>query len=714
MTFSFNKYPARRHLLGSTVLFGAMAAALLPMTVFAQDAAGDTTQLEPIILSNSGAETISEDNDTIVPRRAVSALKTDTPLVETPRSVAVVTREEIEQRGATDMIQATRYSSGISTGGFGYDPRFDQIYIRGVATTIAGDFRDGLRQPVMTYGAFTTEIYTLDRVEVLKGPVSVMYGAASAAGIVNKISKLPLKDAHNEVEFQYGTIGRKQAAFDFGGPIGEGDEMYYRIVGLARDGESNYNIEDDRYLLQPSFTWEPTDDTKLTVYGLAQKSKGESSVWTFKDDGEITRVSDPDYDYQKVRQYQLGYQLEHEFDNGLTFRQNARVSDLDLKARYVDRRTLYAPTLGAPADSWMTSAVTEDVRAYQIDNQLQAKFDTGPISHTILAGLDYTAVNSDFATGSGLSLPGDIGSAPSPALTGFTSNDLRQTGLYAQEQAEIDNWRFVGGLRYDWLHQETRNKVADIGAEKDEGALSGQVGLLYLFDNGVAPYVSYGTSFVPSTQQSATGGVLDPTKGRQIEAGIKYQPEGDNFSLSTAVYRLVETGKPQYAGFSGPVFLYESSGENTFTGFEVEGRAALDNGISLIAAYTYTHGEITENLNDAVVGNIPTTTPRHIASLWVNYAAPEDMAIGGLSIGGGVRATSNSYTSDANTAKNAGAVYFDASLSYDFGVKSPDLKGLSLAVSATNLANREEQICNTDSCYIGQGRTVLGSLKYKW
>ncbi len=713
MTFAFHQFPAHRHLLCSTVLLGTLAAFLVPTKTFAQDAAGEGTQLEAIVLS-SGAQTIGEDNDTIVPRRSVSATKTDTPLVETPRSVSVVTREEMEQRQVTDLIQATRYSSGVTTGGFGYDPRFDQVYIRGIETTISGDFRDGLRQPVMTYGTFPTEIYTLDRVEVLKGPVSVMYGAASAAGIVNKISKLPQPEAHREVELQYGTIGRKQAAFDFGGPVGESDELFYRVVGLVREGESNYDIADDRYLLQPSFTWEPTDSTKITVYGLAQKSEGEASTWTYKDAGEIHRVSDPDYDFQKVRQYQLGYQLEHEFDNGLTFRQNARVSDLDLKARYVDTTTLVPRTPGAPADSWGTAGVTDDIRAYQIDNQLQAKFDTGPVAHTVLVGLDYTGVSSDFADGYDFAYPSEIGSAPTPALTGFTGNDLRQTGVYVQEQAEFEGWRFVGGLRYDWLHQETRDKVAGTGAVKDEGALSGQVGLLYLFDNGIAPYVSYGTSFVPSTERAAGGRVLDPTDGRQIEAGIKYQPEGEQYSLSTAVYRLVETGKPQYAGYAPPLFIYENSGENTFTGFEVEGRTTFDNGISLIAAYTYTRGEITGNLDPTIIGNTPTTTPRHVASLWVNYAAPEETAIGGLSVGAGVRAMSGSFTDDYNTGKNTGVAYLDASLSYDFGAKSPELKGLSLAVSATNLADRKEQVCNGGYCYFSQGRTVLGSLKYKW
>ena len=211
----------------ATALCGLVA--VLPIMAQAQEASEKTTRLEQLTVTGGGsATTIAEDNDTLVPTRNISALKADTPLVETPRSVSVVTRKELDERGAQDMIQATRYTAGVTTGAFGYDPRFDQIYIRGIETTTSSDFRDGLRQPYMNFATFTTEVYTLDRIEVLKGPVSVMYGAASAAGIVNRISKLPLEEAHREVELQYGTIGRAQAAFDFGGPLDEA--MFYRCL----------------------------------------------------------------------------------------------------------------------------------------------------------------------------------------------------------------------------------------------------------------------------------------------------------------------------------------------------------------------------------------------------------------------------------------------------------------------------------------------------
>ena len=706
MTFSLNQLRPHGHLLSSTILAGAMAVAFMPVAALAQDQADGTTQLAPIVVNGASTGTASEDNNTVVPKRSSSALKTDTPLVETPRSVSVVTRKEMEQRAVTDMIQATRYSSGVTTGAFGYDPRFDQIYIRGIETTTAGDFRDGLRQPIMTYGSFATEVYTLDRIEVLKGPVSVMYGAASAAGIVNRISKLPQEEAHHEVELQYGTVGRKQAAFDFGGPIN--DELFYRMVGVAREGEGSYDIADDRYLLQPSFTWKPSDDTTFTVYGLAQKGETGASAWSYLEGDDVFLYTDPDFNSQKVEQYQLGYQLEHEFDNGLTFRQNARVGDVDLTAHYLNRVLVNAD------GTWPTTSVTDDMRTYQIDNQLEGQFDTGSIAHTLLTGLDYTYVTSDFAMGSGSVAAGAPGSSVAiPALTTFSGSDLSQTGIYAQDQMEFGNWRAVGGLRYDWAHQESTDKVAGTTDVKDDGVLSGQVGLLYLFDNGIAPYVSYGTSFVPSTNLSVTGEVLDPTKGRQIEAGVKYQPDGESFSLNAAVYQLVETGKPQYAGYSS-FYYYENSGENTYTGFELEGRNEFDNGISLVAAYTYAHAEITDNIDPTLIGNAPSTAPRHVASLWVNYAVPDDSVLAGLSVGAGIRAMGDSFTSDANTGKNAGAAYFDAALSYDFGAKSPDLKGLSLSISATNLADRREEVCTDGYCYTGQSRTVLGSLKYKW
>ena len=215
----------------------ALATVLaLSGNAFAQDSsantsAGNATRLAPIVVNSNASD--ASDNSTVAAKKSKGATKIETPLVETPRSVSVITKKELEERGAQDIIEAVRYSAGVQTGSYGFDPRFDQVYIRGNDVTTTGDFRDGLRQPYMNYGMFRTDPYSLDRVEVIKGPTSVLYGPGSPGGIVNKISKLPTDETIREVGAVYGTSDRAQTMFDFGGRVNQDDDsMLYRIVEM--------------------------------------------------------------------------------------------------------------------------------------------------------------------------------------------------------------------------------------------------------------------------------------------------------------------------------------------------------------------------------------------------------------------------------------------------------------------------------------------------
>jgi iron complex outermembrane receptor protein len=692
----------------------------------AQDSSGTTstgnaTELAPIVVSGSTSD--ATDNATITAKKSRGATKIDTPLVETPRSVSVVTKKEMEERGAQNIIEAVRYSAGVQTGMNGFDPRFDQMFIRGNNITTTGDFRDGLRQPYMNYGMFRTDPYSLDRVEVIKGPVSVLYGAGSPGGIVNKISKLPTEETIREVGVVYGTSNRAQTMFDFGGPVSQDDDRYlYRIVGLARKGETNFDIDDDRYFIQPSFTWKPDDATTFTVYGSAQADETDANVGALIDaNGKVhkLRASDPDYDYQKTRQQQVGYQFEHEFDNGLTFRQNLRFSHLDLRARYLG---IYSWT-GTVAHRGAT-AVKDAMNVFQVDNQLEAKFDTGPAAHTMLFGLDYTNVNSAFAYGfdstASAAYDFDI-SNPTYGVSGATPEynysrvkaDMRQVGAYALDQIELDKWRFTLGGRQTWVDQSNDTTYVSSGTSTSENvkshAFSVQGGALYLFDNGLAPFASYSTSFDPVTQRSESGSILDPTKGEQYELGVKYQPPGSDIMLSAVAYHLVEKNKPVLVN---PLTLvYRSLGEVTNKGIELEAKATVADGLDVIASYAYNHSEITGGDD---VGNAPSVTPNNIASLWTNYTFQDDSVANGLSVGGGIRYTGKSYTSTANTSKNASSFYLDAALSYDFGAMDKKYKGLTASLDVRNIANRQLTICDSGYCYLGQGRNITASLKYRW
>ncbi|ULR47392.1 TonB-dependent siderophore receptor [Rhizobium sp. K102] len=680
---------------------------------------GDTaTTLEPIVIQGAASDS-KTDRTSVTAKNSAGATKISTPLVETPRSVSVTTEKEIVQRGAQTVIEAVRYTAGVTTGTSGFDPRFDQIYIRGYNATTVGDYRDGLRQPYINYGMFRTDPYQLQRVEVIKGPVSVLYGSGSPGGLVNKISKLPTEEPIREVGITYGTKDRVQGMFDFGGPISEGnDDFLYRIVGVARRGDTNFDIADDRYLFAPSFTWKPDEGTTFTVYGLAQSDEIDANVGAITTvDGRILdlRASDPDYDYQKVKQQQVGYQFEHEFDNGLTFRQNLRYSHLDLEARYLG----VASWTGTVAHRG-TNAIRDEMNVFQVDNQLEAKFDTGPLAHTMLFGLDYTNLQSSFGYGAGAADPAfdfDIAN-PTYGVSGATPDynvlaseaDMRQVGIYVMDQIEVGNWRFNLGGRQTWVNQTRDSTLPTVSSEDvDKNAFSVQAGALYLFDNGIAPFASYATSFDPVTNRSATNTILPPTKGEQFELGVKYQPPGSDILLSAVAYHIVEQNKPRLA--DPLTFAYDSQGEVTGKGIELEARAAIADGLDIIAAYTYNDSEITGGNN---VGNTPAITPTHVASLWANYTFQESNPFNGLSMGAGVRYIGETWTDVANTSKNSASFYVDAALAYDFGAVDKKYEGLTAAFNIRNIGDQRETVCEEGFCYLGQGRNMTGTLKYRW
>ncbi|MBX4994384.1 TonB-dependent siderophore receptor [Rhizobium binae] len=690
-------------------------------SAFAQSATtGDSaTTLEPIIIQGASSDS-KADRTSVAAKNSAGATKISTPLVETPRSISVTTQKEIEQRGAQTVIEAVRYTAGVTTGPNGFDPRFDQIYIRGFNITTVGDFRDSLRQPYINYGMFRTDPYQLQRVEVIKGPVSVLYGAGSPGGLVNKISKLPTEEPIREVGITYGTEDRLQGMFDFGGPISEdNDDFLYRIVGLARRGDTNFDIADDRYFLAPSFTWKPDEGTTFTVYGLAQADETDSNVGAITTlDGTVheLRASDPDYDHQKVKQQQIGYQFEHEFDNGLTFRQNLRYSHLDLRARYLGV-TGWTGTVAHRG----TNAIRDEMNVFQLDNQLEAKFDTGPLAHTMLFGLDYTNLKSSFGYGAGAADPAfdfDIAN-PTYGVSGDTPDysilaskaDMRQVGIYALDQIEAGNWRFNLGGRQTWVNQTRDATLPSISSEEvDKNAFSWQAGALYLFDNGIAPFVSYATSFDPVTNRSTSGKILAPTEGEQYELGVKYQPPGSDILLSAVAYHIVEKNKPVLV--DPLTFAYDSLGEVTGKGIELEARAAVADGWDLIAAYTYNHSEVTGGGENE--GNTPALTPSHVASLWANYTFQETNPLHGLSVGAGVRYVSENWTDTANTSKNPSSFYIDASAAYDFGAVDKKYEGLTAAFAIRNIADERDTVCNEGFCYLGQGRNMTGTLKYRW
>lgn len=671
--------------------------------------------------TSSRAERSYQTVNGYVASQSASASKTDTPLIETPRSVSVIDRKELDDRGVTSIPEAVRYSSGVTTGGFGYDPRFDQIYVRGFSTTTLGDFRDGLKQFPAGFTTFRTEPYQLSSIEVIKGPAAVLYGQSVPGGLIDRRSKLPTENQINEVSVQGGTYGRFQTAFDIGGAANPDKSLLYRLVGVGRAGDTNFDIADERFMLAPSLTWRPTIDTTITVYGIFQKDETDASVAVLNRNGQILnmRGSDPKYDYLRQEQAQVGYKLEHRFDDVFTFRQHTRFGALKAESRYLSGS--FATPTSTIYDRG-TVAVGDEQTSWQTDNNLEANFATGALTHKMLFGVNYDHNVWDFRLGFGPVNPayalntlnpvyGIAGATP--AYTSGSRSVQEQVGIYVQDQMSVGNWRLSVSGRQDWADQTQTNALTGaVTSARNDKAFSYSAGLLYLFDNGIAPYVSYATSFQPNTLMGIDGIVLPPSEGEQIEGGVKYQPRPDVL-LTASVYDLKEKNAAKLAGYVNGVAYYTSVGEIRVRGFELEARARLTEELETVSAYTYSDAEITQSTIATEVGKTPAVTPKHTASSWLNYTARTG-AFDGFGAGFGVRYIDSTWTTNDNLMRNAGYTLFDAALRYDLGKIKPQLVGYQASINANNIADDKVAVCNAGYCYLSQGRTVIGTLRYRW
>lgn len=682
--------------------------------------------------------------DGYVATDSASATKTGTPLIETPQTVNVITSDQMRDQGVTSVSQALRYVPGVVAE---YRPstRYDSMFIRGFGgggnNANYVSFWDGLRIPKgIGYGIPTIDPYFLERVEVIKGPSSVLFGQISPGGFVNLVSKRPTDERFGEVETVFGSHNHFQTNFDFGGALNEQGTVSYRLTGLYRQNESHIDFSDsERIAIAPEFTFRPSSATTLTVQAYYQNDPeggyynglpGLGTLIPYRG-GQIRsdfNPGEPAFDAFEREQFSLAYFLEHHFNDVFTVRQNVRYTHLDSLFRSVSPAG-YTP-VGSSVIARRATHSEESFDAVTIDNQAEARFSTGHVHHTVLAGVDHyyrdgsrLEANAVTAGVPPIDFNNPIYGRPIPDLSTFmrtTDQTIRQTGLYLQDQLKFDNFVFVLGGRYDWSDIETSNIVTD--AKND--AFSWRAGLLYNFANGFAPYVSYSTSFEPTTNLGLGNTSLEPVEGEQFEVGIKYQPRGSNSFVTLSWFDITQSNvlvalAPPNQSFFGQIGEVESKG------FEAEAKLELLPNLNVLAAYAYTDAEITKDRQDAYIGKTPASVPEHMASLWAHYFFAEG-PFAGLGVGAGVRYIGETYANNLNTfagnpAKVDAFTLADASLRYDLSyLNVPEFRGWEVAVNATNLFDKDYVAgclgtadANTQ-CWFGDRRTVLGSLKYKW
>jgi len=691
---------------------------------------------------------------------ATSTTKTSTPIIESPQSISIISREEIDLRASPTIADALSYTAGVQAEAFGIDSRVDEVSVRGFGAggfSSNNNFVDGLRLP--SGGQWTRpgfDPFALQQIEVLKGPSGALYGQTAPGGVVNIVTKRPTDMFQAQFLLQgIGTTDLEnwnfQAAADISGPLA--GALSGRLVALARDGDTQVEgIENRRYYAAPSLTLDLGERTSWTLLGQYQRDEGGATFQFLPALGSLeptnggyidndANLGEPEWNAFDRDQYLLASFFEHGFGDAVTFRNNTRYTRLETLYRVVVLAGNTLTTCPAnipgciPGQTIARRAVQGigESDGIATDNQLEARFSTGAISHTLLAGFDYFHTEwehyRDLVAGSEVLPLLDIfdpmprGAASyaanlSPQI--YTETTSKQAGVYLQDQIAIGDLRVTIGGRQDWAKDDTFNPINGRRFVTESDAFTWRAGGVYLFDNGLAPYVSYAESFQPQVSDptsNLTGEPFEPTTGQQWEAGIRFQ-QGRNIYVTLGGYQITQqnlTTPDPNGTLCGVSTCQVQTGEGRIRGLELEGKASLPWGTAVIATLTRSDGQITESNVFGQVGNELPQVPDWLASLFVNHTI-EQGPLAGFGFGGGVRYTGESFGDTNNALAIPDYTLFDLFVRYDLGDAMPALGGAVFSVNARNIADKRfVATCTaTSACYYGQGRSVTARLDFRW
>ncbi|SFA81026.1 iron complex outermembrane recepter protein [Rhizobium sp. NFR07] len=696
-------------LLGCTAL-----VALAPRFAVGQDAeatSSDTT-LAPIVIQGTGnVLDTSNDSNSIVATQTTIGSGIPTDILVTPASISIITAKEIQDRAAQNLEQILQYTPSVATDIYGTDDRFDYVRIRGFN---AYTYRDGLTigDP---FGGIREEPYAYERVEVLKGANSTIFGVADPGGSINYVSKRPKSERFGEAYVTGGSFSHKEAGFDFGDNITEDDTLSYRLTGKVRDADTEYDYgQDNEKFFMGGLTWRPTDVTSLTITYDHLNKDGSPGAGGHPVNRNLDRelfLGEPDYNYDDTNRNTVSVMFDHDFGNGLSFGSNARYSksNTGFGYAYISGDSDTSDTL-ADRDYYGTRASEE---RFIINGHLKYDFSTDHVDSTSLIGGEYSKTDSRnltyFMDAPEIDWVNPVYSG-APVYAGPSADEhVKQNtkAIYAQQNLTFDDKLTVSlGIRNDWMDVSSVETSSWLGpvvtasTEADLSEFTKRIGVSYKITDEIAPYASYAESVAPPSSGT------NPERGRQYEIGVKYQPEAFPALFTASVFDLTKTDIT--ARNPNPPFTETTKGEVRVRGFELEAKAEITNNISLTAAYSYLDAEITENagVNE---GNQPERVPAHQASAWVSYTVPSQGFLGDMTFGVGGRYMSSYYFDDANTQSSDSSVIFDASFSYKIR------ENTTFQLNATNLFD-EKHVAQGGfgSDYYNPGRAIYATLRQTW
>ncbi|MEM7198626.1 MAG: TonB-dependent siderophore receptor [Planctomycetota bacterium] len=656
--------------------------------------------------------------------RTTTATKTDTPIFETPASIAVVPQSVLKQQLALGLEDVYVNVSGVAESGNTLNAQSEVLpVIRGFESRNL--FRNGMR----VTGVGAVDVVNIESVEVLKGPASILYGAVEPGGIVNYTTKRPQDAARFAVEGQVGSFDHYRAAVDLTGPINENETLLYRVTAAFTDsGSFRDRVGLQRFAVAPSLTWRLGEDTDLFFDLSYARETGEfDSGVPFGADGEPlvsieSFFGDDSYDGRTLDDLFAGIELSHRFDDNFALRSRFQFH----RAAPKNESIRHAGVVGAPGAEMLRLRYQNEEREdleYQLVSDLTAEFDTGPVHHQGLLGLDLRYEDSAFdrfrenlanvpiVDRPSLSFPVPADNDPVPTF----EDTLGWAALYAQDQLSMldeDRLHVLLGARLDYvdLRQVLPNDRDETFAE-----LSFRVGVLFEATDWMAPYASFSEGFQPPNGGvvDRAGDILDPETSQQIEAGLKFETSDQKAQATISVYEIEKEGVPlidnEFLLSTGQIAFFGGV-EQRSRGVEVDVVRQLADGLNVIANYAYADTETSANPGDpAMVGLELGGVPDHVARVWASYDFLPDTTLEGLGFGAGVRYEADRFANFDPDITLDSFVVFDAGLWYD---RAFDHASIRAQLNVQNIADEEYYPRAADQSIVhpGRPRSVLFSL----
>lgn len=716
----------------TTALLGCTALVAAP--AFAQDTETATEatpyRLNPVTIYAGGAA--DDDANTIVAREISVGGKVATAILDTPASISVITQKEIEIRNAKSVEEVLQYAPGIATDFYGdTDGRNDYYSIRGFD---ASTYRDGLTLGTMR--GMREEPYAYERVEVLRGANSTLFGQSEPGGSINFVTKTPKFERIAETYLTYGSFNHAEIGFDYGDVLANNQDLAFRITGKLQDSELEYDhSKDDEVFLMGGLTWQPTDATKMSVVVDYLKRDGTPNSGGYPIDREYDRSEFfglQDYNYHDVERTSITGLLSHDFGAGLSLQANLRYSDLtdNYGYAYVDERW------GRPGGLVGRGALASHSSSEELIGNAILKYDTSfdRVDSSTLAGLEFRdATVSESAyyglvPGADPNNPDNNGLPSGETLYQTRDKDYSTQSLFLQQNLSFDDrWIATIGLRHDWidvsLDQWSLFNNPQLGSEENDfSETSLRAALTYKVTDEVSAYFSYVESVSPVAEATPQDLYAELARGEQYELGVKYEPLGSNTLISASIYELSKDNDPRlyWPGGAGTPFTFDLI-DSRVRGLDIEAKAEISENLSLIGAYSYMDTEIVRGQRSDgtdLTGNELATAPSHMASIWVNYTLVGEGARGDMTFGLGARYVGSYYFNDENEAAPLAAGYAgaksEATTLLDVAFTYQVQDNTDLAINVSNLLD-EQHVAGAGTNYsYNPGREVQATLRHRF